>query len=183
MCIRDRDRDGHPFVTPKITQDTLSLHRKNALLLIKNQLVNAAVKLSVSAIYNPIPFILLETIEKKSKELGLSGEEALKRNPYEPWRQYLNLLLAKVEKMCIRDRIEVVSGLEPLSPTCNVIVMDQYERKELFIKLKEQYVVTTSDDGVCYIDSASIRIINGFADTTVEETISNGCLLYTSRCV
>lgn len=91
------DRDGHPFVTPKITQDTLSLHRKNALLLIKNQLVNAAVKLSVSAIYNPIPFILLETIEKKSKELGLSGEEALKRNPYEPWRQYLNLLLAKVE--------------------------------------------------------------------------------------
>lgn len=29
--------------------------------------------------------------------MGLSGEEALKRNPYEPWRQYLNLLLAKVE--------------------------------------------------------------------------------------
>ncbi|MBK9042959.1 MAG: hypothetical protein IPN97_07105 [Saprospiraceae bacterium] len=77
-----------------------------------------------------------------------------------------------------QPQIEVVSGLEPLSPTCNVIVMDQYERKELVIKLKEQYVVTTSDDGVCYIDSASIRIINGFADTTVEETISNGVLLY-----
>lgn len=56
--------------------------------------------------------------------------------------------------------------------------MDQYERKRTVYKIKEQYVVTTSDDGVCYIDSASIRIINGFADTTVEETISNGVLLY-----
>jgi Concanavalin A-like lectin/glucanases superfamily/Secretion system C-terminal sorting domain len=77
-----------------------------------------------------------------------------------------------------QPQIEVVSGLEPFSPTCNVIVMDQYERKELVIKLKEQYVVTTSDDGVCYIDSASIRIINGFADTTEEAKISNGFLLY-----
>ncbi|MBK9734486.1 MAG: T9SS type A sorting domain-containing protein [Saprospiraceae bacterium] len=77
-----------------------------------------------------------------------------------------------------QPQIEVVSGLEPLSATCNVIVMDQYERKELVIKLKEQYVVTTSDDGVCYIDSASIRIINGFADTTVEAKISNGFLSY-----
>ena len=77
-----------------------------------------------------------------------------------------------------QPQIEIVSGLEPFSPGCNIIVMDQYERKELAIKLKEQYVVTTSDDGVCYIDSASIRIINGFADTTVEETISNGELLY-----
>lgn len=30
------DRDGHPFVTPSITQETLVLHRKNALSLIKN---------------------------------------------------------------------------------------------------------------------------------------------------
>jgi phosphoenolpyruvate carboxylase len=91
------DRDGHPFVTPSITQETLVLHRKNALSLIKNQLVNAAAKLSVSAIHNPVPFSLLEILEKKSKELGLKGEEAVKRNPYEPWRQYFNLLLAKLE--------------------------------------------------------------------------------------
>ncbi len=91
------DRDGHPFVTPSITQETLLLHRNNALLLIKNKLVHAAAKLSVSAIHNPTPFSLLETIEKKSKELGLKGEEAVKRNPYEPWRQYINLLLTKLE--------------------------------------------------------------------------------------
>ena len=60
-------------------------------------MVAAAVKLSISAIHNPVPFSLLEILEKKSKELGLKGEEALKRNPYEPWRQYFNLLLAKLE--------------------------------------------------------------------------------------
>jgi phosphoenolpyruvate carboxylase len=94
------DRDGHPFVTPGITQETLVLHRKNALSLIKNQLVTAAVKLSVSAIHNPVPFSLLEILEKKSKQLGLKGEEAVQRNPYEPWRQYFNLLLAKLENTC-----------------------------------------------------------------------------------
>lgn len=100
------DRDGHPFVTPSITQETLVLHRKNALSLIKNQLVNAAVKLSVSAIHNPVPFSLLEILEKKSKELGLKGEEAVKRNPYEPWRQYINLLLAKLENTSSSSSID-----------------------------------------------------------------------------
>lgn len=100
------DRDGHPFVTPSITQETLVLHRKNALSLIKNQLVNAAAKLSVSAIHNPVPFSLLEILENKSKELGLKGEEAVKRNPYEPWRQYFNLLLAKLENTSSSSSID-----------------------------------------------------------------------------
>lgn len=91
------DRDGHPFVTPTITQETLELHRKNALAIIKNLLVNATIKFSVSAITNPIPYNLLEVIEEKSKALGIQGENAVKRNPYEPWRQYLSLLVAKLD--------------------------------------------------------------------------------------
>ncbi|MFN5539392.1 MAG: phosphoenolpyruvate carboxylase [Candidatus Melainabacteria bacterium] len=91
------DRDGHPFVTPSITQETLELHRKNALLLIKNQLFNLLVKLSISAITNPVPSSLSEVIESKAKELGLQGENAVKRNPYEPWRQYVSLLVTKLD--------------------------------------------------------------------------------------
>ena len=78
----------------------------------------------------------------------------------------------------VEPQIEIVSGLEPFSPTCPEIVLDQYERKELGIKLKEQYVETSEDDGVCYIDTAKIRIINGFADETKDTTLSNGFLLY-----
>ena len=91
------DRDGHPFVTPSITQETLELLRKNALLLIKDRLVKAAIKFSVSAISNPVPFRLSEIIEKNSKALGAQGEKVVKRNPYEPCRQYINLLILKLE--------------------------------------------------------------------------------------
>lgn len=91
------DRDGHPFVTPRITQETLLLHRKTALSIIKTQLLNLITRISVSAIINPVPFLLSEAIDKKSKALGELGEKAIYRNPYEPWRQYVSLLLVKLE--------------------------------------------------------------------------------------
>ena len=91
------DRDGHPFVTPSITQETLELLRKNALSLIKKQLVNAAIKFSVSAITNPVPFKLSEMIKNQSEALGTQGKKAVQRNSYEPCRQYVNLLIVKLE--------------------------------------------------------------------------------------
>ena len=91
------DRDGHPFVTPAITQETLLIHRNNALSLIKSQLLTLASKLSVSAISNPVPFLLSDAINKKSKALGESGEKTVLRNPYEPWRQYVSLVLLQLE--------------------------------------------------------------------------------------
>lgn len=97
------DRDGHPLVTPDITQETLVLHRKTALSLIKNQLVEVIIRLSVSAIVNPVPYLLSEAIEKKSKALGIQGEKAVLRNPYEPWRQYVGLLAAKLDNTISND--------------------------------------------------------------------------------
>lgn len=91
------DRDGHPFVTPGVTQETLLLHRKSALTLIKSKLSTLASKLSISAIKNPVPFLLSEAIEKKSNALGESGEKAIQRNPYEPWRQYMSLVVLQLE--------------------------------------------------------------------------------------
>ncbi|MFN4152021.1 MAG: phosphoenolpyruvate carboxylase, partial [Candidatus Sericytochromatia bacterium] len=39
----------------------------------------------------------------KSKALGLQGENTKKRNPYEPWRQYISLLIAKLENTISKD--------------------------------------------------------------------------------
>jgi phosphoenolpyruvate carboxylase len=86
------DRDGHPFVTPGITQETLLLHRDSALSLLQTQLSMLARKLSVSAIKNPVPFLLAEAIETKSAALGEAGKKVVHRNPYEPWRQYVSLI-------------------------------------------------------------------------------------------
>lgn len=80
-----------------------------------------------------------------------------------------------------QPQVEIVSGLDPISPTCNTIVLDQYEQKQVTFKLKEQYVVTPSDNGVCYLDSAAFQFINGFAEETIDTTMSNGLLVYKFR--
>ena len=91
------DRDGHPFVTPTITQETLLLHRKTALALIQSQLIKLLKRLSISAISNPTPAALQQAIEQKTKALAEIGNKAILRNPHEPYRQYVSLLLAKLE--------------------------------------------------------------------------------------
>jgi hypothetical protein len=74
--------------------------------------------------------------------------------------------------------VVLVSGLDPFSPDCDKIVLDQGEHKELVIRMKEQYEINGGDDGVCYLDSASLRIINGFSDEVLDTTISNGSITY-----
>jgi len=96
-CWVGGDRDGHPLVTPGITQETLELHRRESLILIKNLLVKTIVKISISAISNPVPLNLQDAIEQKSKALSAQGLQALSRNPYEPWRQYIGLLIVKLD--------------------------------------------------------------------------------------
>ncbi len=91
------DRDGHPFVTAPITKETLLLHRKTALALIREALVDLVKKISVSAITNPVPFELSEAIDKKVIALGESGKRATDRNHYEPWRQFVSLIICQLD--------------------------------------------------------------------------------------
>ncbi|MCC5917152.1 MAG: phosphoenolpyruvate carboxylase [Cryomorphaceae bacterium] len=90
------DRDGHPFVSPAVTQETLLLHREKALVLCRDATINLAKKISISELTNPVPPSLKKAILKKEKALGLQGKMAVTRNPHEPWRQYVNLLLVKI---------------------------------------------------------------------------------------
>jgi phosphoenolpyruvate carboxylase len=91
------DRDGHPFVTATITKETLLVHRKTALELIKEELVTLVKKLSISAITNPVPPELSDAISNKAVALGGSGKRAIERNPYEPWRQFVNLMICQLD--------------------------------------------------------------------------------------
>ena len=90
------DRDGHPFVTPAFTASTLRIHRKAALLMHRESLTQLVAKLSFSGNLHPIPESFLSHIEKQALALGPAGRQALARNPLEPWRQFVNVLLAKL---------------------------------------------------------------------------------------
>lgn len=75
--------------------------------------------------------------------------------------------------------VEIVSGLDPVAGCSpEVIVLDKGENVTLNIKLKEIYVSTPSDDGICYLDTATFSIINGFADMTLDTVMSGGSLMY-----
>jgi len=91
------DRDGHPFVTPEFTAETLMEHRRAALKLHLRSLRELARQLSFSGYLNPVPEEFSDHIRKKAEALGERGRHALARNPHEPWRQYVNLLVAKLE--------------------------------------------------------------------------------------
>lgn len=91
------DRDGHPFVTSDITRDTLQLHRQASLEMLRNHLVQLAMGLSFSAFTNPVPVGFGQAIADSAKQLGKAGEKALQRNTREPWRQWVNIMLTKLE--------------------------------------------------------------------------------------
>ncbi|HSK13058.1 MAG TPA: phosphoenolpyruvate carboxylase [Phnomibacter sp.] len=91
------DRDGHPFVTAGITRETLMLHRQAALDLLAQQLVQLAIRLSFSGFANPVPAALHHALQKQAILMGEAGKLALERNAGEPWRQWVNLMMAKLK--------------------------------------------------------------------------------------
>ncbi len=91
------DRDGHPFVTPEFTASTLQIHRQSALQLIRKSLVDLAAKLSLSVYRTSFPQDFLDEIQQQAKALQEAGRQAIDRNPSEPIRQYLNLLVLRLD--------------------------------------------------------------------------------------
>lgn len=92
------DRDGHPFVTVDVTRHTLELMRAASLRLLRRQLEPLAGKLSLADQLQAPPPSLLEWIRATAAMLGEEGRSAVERNPGEPWRQSVNLMLARLPR-------------------------------------------------------------------------------------
>ncbi|WP_298403646.1 phosphoenolpyruvate carboxylase [uncultured Chloroflexus sp.] len=90
------DRDGHPLVTAEITAQTLREMRLQALRLVRRRLRLAASHLSISDLLFPVPSGLVTQINRLAAVLGERGQRAIDRNPNEPWRQVLNLMIARL---------------------------------------------------------------------------------------
>jgi phosphoenolpyruvate carboxylase len=90
------DRDGHPLVTAEVTRATLAELRQQALLLLHEQLQGLARTLSLSNQLQQPPAPLVERIAALAAALGEQGVQAIRRNPAEPWRQFVNLMIANL---------------------------------------------------------------------------------------
>lgn len=91
------DRDGHPYVTADITRETLQEHRRAAMQLVKHAMLDLVREFSFSETKQRAPQILSEAIEKNRILFGEAGNAAVQRNPLEPWRQFINMILLKLE--------------------------------------------------------------------------------------
>jgi phosphoenolpyruvate carboxylase len=100
------DRDGHPYVTAEITGNTLLAHRKASLEIIREKIRDLAARLSFSEIRSRVPFQLILSINEMALVFGDSGKKAMERNSHEPWRQFLNLVLLKLENTIHDDFTE-----------------------------------------------------------------------------
>lgn len=91
------DRDGHPYVSAEVTRETLGIHRTAALELLQDALKELGAKISFSDLIHPAPKTLLNSLQSYVQKLGTAGQEAIQRNPNEPWRQFVNLLQIKLQ--------------------------------------------------------------------------------------
>lgn len=90
------DRDGHPLVTGKVTRESLMAMRSHALHLLQERLTTLAGRLSLSANVQTAPSPLTDRVSDLITRMGPRGAEAAARNRDEPWRQLLNLMIARL---------------------------------------------------------------------------------------
>jgi phosphoenolpyruvate carboxylase len=90
------DRDGHPLITPQVTETALIELRDEAIALHARNLQELAARLSLSDRLQPTPARLTLAIAALRDRLGDAGARAIARNPGEPFRQYVNLLVARL---------------------------------------------------------------------------------------
>jgi len=90
------DRDGHPGVTAEVTRETLERLRANALLIHHRHLAGLAEKLTLTTWMQPVPSALREAVARLADTLGEAAAPILTAHHDEPWRQFVELMLARL---------------------------------------------------------------------------------------
>jgi len=88
------DRDGHPLVTPEVTEMSLKKLRTAALQLLEKEMLALASQLTVSRQQADVPEDLQERIDELVFTMGWEKDvkEILDRQSEEPWRQLASLM-------------------------------------------------------------------------------------------
>ena len=101
------DRDGHPLVTPEITEKTLKELRHSAFKLLARELIDLSSQLTLSRYLTPVPSELQARIDHLAQTLDAPEgvREILDRHEEEPWRQMAMLMALR-----LREQIKGKSG-------------------------------------------------------------------------
>ena len=82
------DRDGHPFVTPEVTEQTLGILRHQAWALVKDRLLQLASRLPLSK-QSQVPSQALQKRLEFFRQRASQHEGSWRMYAEEPWREYV----------------------------------------------------------------------------------------------
>jgi phosphoenolpyruvate carboxylase len=94
------DRDGHPLVTPEVTEKTLVELRHSAFKLLEGELLELSSQLTLSRYLTPVPSELQIRIDHLAATVdAVEGvREILQRHEEEPWRQMALLMALRLHE-------------------------------------------------------------------------------------
>jgi phosphoenolpyruvate carboxylase len=115
------DRDGHPFVTPEVTERTLRVLQENAVILHRRSLERVAEKLTLAPPFTKVPARLIEAVAALTEDLGEAGKTISARYHLEPWRTYLHLLREKFAQGKYQRNKEYLADLDLAHQTLNEV--------------------------------------------------------------
>ena len=110
------DRDGNPSVTTRVTGWTLKQNALASLRHYRAKLLDLAKSLSITERALPVPESFREELAR-SLDASEDGETIRTRNPGEPYRQYLTLVLRKLDATLARIQGMDIAG--PGGPYAN----------------------------------------------------------------
>ena len=105
------DRDGHPFVTPEVTKNTLAELHENAVQMHQRHLMKVADKLTLAPPFTKVPSRLNQAIATYAEELGDAGFRITKRYHLEPWQTFIRLVVERFEQDKYHTTAEYLSDL------------------------------------------------------------------------
>lgn len=106
------DRDGHPFVTPEVTRNTLAELAENAVLMHQRHLEKVADKLTLAPPFTKVPERLTQAVAEATELLGEAGARIAFRYRLEPWQAFIRLLGEKFSQHKYRKTSDYLADLE-----------------------------------------------------------------------
>ncbi len=164
------DRDGHPLVSARVTREALAELRNNALDLVRENLTSLTRKLSLSEHIQEATPELLQAIETSVELCRTLGAEARARNPDEPWRQWVNLMLCRLpgeerHDFSYRCAQELKSDLALLSQSLKQV------GAELLVKKDVEPVQRVIETFGFHLASLDVRQNSAFHDRAVDQLL------------
>ncbi|HMO16932.1 MAG TPA: phosphoenolpyruvate carboxylase [Oligoflexia bacterium] len=168
------DRDGHPLVTSSVTHAALLALRNSSIDNLSHQLTRLAINLSLNDRIQKVP----DFFNKRLLELETLHEEAgtlaRLRNPGEPWRQFINLLILGLPKS--DKQINSLFKYE----TPSYLMKDLLILKDSLISIKANLLFKRELEPVIlnlktfgfHLAKLDIRQNSGFHDRAIEQFLS-----------